>query len=55
MLRKTPILKTRQERKKQEQEERKEQRATILTSTLIKDCLVEKENKKKANEIEGCC
>lgn len=40
MPKKTPVLKTRQGRKKQ--------RATILTSTPIKDSLVEKENRKKA-------
>lgn len=45
MPKKTPVLKTRQGRKKQH--------ATILTSTPVKDFLVEKENKKKAKAEKG--
>ncbi|GBP34937.1 hypothetical protein EVAR_26528_1 [Eumeta japonica] len=42
---KSAVLKTRQGRKKQH--------ATILTSTPIKDALIEKENKRKAKALKG--
>jgi hypothetical protein len=45
MPKKASVLKTRQGRKKQH--------ATILTSTSIKDALVEKENQRKAKAVKS--